>query len=96
MKYLFTYVLQIYCTAPCVAAQCLKSEDSFGDMYQGWTQVGETMIILTPDTDLSTDLVFVTPDVDPLRVFGKLSVVSLTESMSGIYLNGDKIEVNGS
>ena len=51
------------------------------------------MSILTSDTDLSTDLLFVTPDVDPLTVFTKLSVVSLGESMTQIYLNGDKIEV---
>ena len=62
-------------------------------MSQGWTHVGETMTILTPDTDLSTDLLFVTPDVNPLNVFGKLSVVSLSGSMTEIYLNGDRIKV---
>ena len=51
------------------------------------------MTILTPDADLSTDLLFVTPDVDPLTVFAKLSVVSLLGSMTQIYLNGHKIEV---
>ena len=52
------------------------------------------MTILTPDADLSTDLLFVTPDVDRLTVFEKLSVVSLSGSMSQIYLNGYKIEVS--
>ena len=64
-------------------------------MHQGWTQVGDAMSILSADTDLSTDLLFVTPDVDPLIVFEKLSVVSLSGSMTQIYLNGDKIEVGG-
>ena len=86
-------MLQIYCTAPCVVAQCFESEESFGDMYQGWTQIGEAMTILTPDADLSTDLLFVAPDVDPLTVFAKLSVVSLSGSMTQIYLNGDGIKV---
>ena len=62
-------------------------------MYQGWTQIGEAMTILTPDADLSTDLLFVTPDVDPLTVFAKLFVVSLSGSMTQIYLNGDGIKV---
>ena len=89
-------MLQIYCTDPCVAAQCLKSWNRFGDMNQGWTQVGEAMTILTPDADLSTDLLFVTPDVDPLTVFTKRSVVSSAGSMTQIYLNGDKIVVGRS
>ena len=51
------------------------------------------MSILTSDADLSTDLLFVTPDVTPLIVFAKLSVVSLGGSMTQIYLNGYKIGV---
>ena len=76
-----------------MAAQSLRSYDSFGNMNQGWTQVGEAMTILTPDADLSTDLMFATPDVDPLTVFAKLSVVSLSGYMTQIYLNGNQIKV---
>ena len=63
-------------------------------MYQEWAQIGDAMTILTPDTDLSTDLLFVTPDVDPKIVLEKISVVCLAGSMTQIYLNGDKIEVS--
>ena len=86
-------MLQIYCSAPCVAAQCSMNTFSLGDMYQGWTHIGDAMSILTPDKDLSTDLLFVTLNVDPLTVFQKVSVVSLAGTMSQIYLNGNKIEV---
>ena len=75
-------------------AQCSKAQSSVGEMYQGWAQMGDAMTILMPDSDLSTDLLFVTPDVDPLTVFEKLSVVSLAGSMTQIYLNGDTIEVS--
>ena len=95
MQYvLLAYVLQIFCTAPCVAAQILKAEEFFGDLYQGWTQMGESMAILIPDSEFSTDLFFATPRMDQLTVFGKLSVVSLSGSMAHIYLNGKSIKVD--
>ena len=52
------------------------------------------MTILTADADLSTDLLFLTANVDPLTVFEKLSVVSLVGSLTQIYLNGDRIRVS--
>ena len=52
------------------------------------------MTILTADSDLSTDLLFLTPNVDPFTVFEKLSVVSLAGAMTQIYLNGNKIKVS--
>ena len=52
------------------------------------------MTILTADADLSTDLLFLTANVDPFVVYEKLSVVSLTGSMTQIYLNGDKLKVS--
>ena len=63
-------------------------------MYQGWVQIGDAMTILTADADLSTDLLFLTANVDPLTVFEKLSVVSLVGSLTQIYLNGDRIRVS--
>ena len=66
-------------------------------MYQSWTQLGDAMTILTPDKDFSTNLMFLTPALNsllnPRTEFAKLSVVTLTESMKNIYLNGESVEV---
>ena len=55
------------------------------------------MTILTPDKYFSTNLVFLTPalnsPLNPQTEFAKLSIVTLTESMNKVYLNGESIEV---
>ena len=76
-----------------MVAQCTKSAAYFGDMYQGWTQLGGAMTILTPDDHFSTHLMFVTPNLTANQQFAKLSVIVLSASMSNVHLNGMKIEV---
>ena len=71
-------------------AQSTRNADYFGELYQDWTQIGDVMSILTPDNNLSTDLIFETTDNPP---YSKVSVVVLSESMQNVYLNGDSIEV---
>ena len=75
-------------------AQFSKNEASLGDMYQGWAQMGDTMTVLTPDTDLSTDLMFVTPELTEEQQLVKLSVIVSSEETDSLYLNGDKLNVS--
>ena len=88
------YISQIVCTNPCLAAQFSKNEASLGDMYQGWAQMGDTMTVLTPDTDLSTDLMFVTTELTDEQHLVKLSVIVSSEETDSLYLNGEKLNVS--
>ena len=94
VTYCIFYNPQIVCNKPCVAAQFSKNEASLGDMYQGWAQMGDTMTVLTPDTDLSTDLMFVTPELTEEQQLVKLSVIVSSEETDSLYLNGDKLNVS--
>ena len=63
-------------------------------LYQGWAQMEDTMTVLTPDTDLSTDLMFVTPELTEEQQLVKLSVIVSSEETDSLYLNGDKLNVS--
>ena len=70
-----------------------ENEASLGDMYQGWAQMGDTMTVLPPDTDLSTDLMFV-PELTEEQQLVKLSVIESSEATDSLYLNGEKLNVS--
>ena len=77
-----------------MVAQFTVNEASLGDMYQGWAQMGDTMTVLTSDTDLSTDLMFVTPELTEEQKMVKLSVIVSSDEADSLYLNGDKLNVS--
>ena len=52
------------------------------------------MTVLTPDTDLSTDLMFVTPELTAEQQLVKLSVVVSSEQADSLYLNGEQLNVS--
>ena len=77
-----------------MVVQVTENEASHGDMYQAWAQMGDTMTVLTPDEDLSTDLMFVTPELTEEQHLVKLSVIVSSEATDSLYLNGDKLNVS--
>ena len=63
-------------------------------MYQAWVQMGDTMTVLTPDKDLSTDLIFATPELTEEQQLVKLSVVISSSEADSLYLNGENVKVS--
>ena len=76
-----------------MVVQVTENDASHGDMYQAWAQMGDTMTVFTPDEDLSTDLMFVTPELTEEQHLFKLCMIVSSEETYSMYLNGDKLNV---